>query len=186
MTDSGSAPRMVSPGHVANAYEDVNGNIELQMAYSTGNVFFWWTDKDGKGPKPGELECALVWWNINYHSNEMDLGEPDIMIAEDMEFPRIDDRLATLMHSKILFNIMDKAARTDMRFIGPVLGGKALPRSSTMCLSRLHVDIPPRRTPHVQWSRPIQHQDEKVREILRWSAQVVPGMRILATKQGRE
>ena len=122
-------------GHVANAYEDENGHIELQMAYSTGNVFFWWPDKDGKGPKPGEVECALVRWKIDYHSNELDLGKPNIMVAEDMEFPRIDDRLATLRHSKVLFNVMDKAAGTDMRSIGPVLGGMA-------CSLRIHAGLP--------------------------------------------
>jgi len=39
--------------HVANAFEDNNSGIHIQMAYSKDNVFFWWPDKDGNAPLPG-------------------------------------------------------------------------------------------------------------------------------------
>lgn len=99
----------------------------LQMAYSKDNVFFWWPDKDGKAPRPGEAECKFVCWDIDYHSSNLDLTSADIIIEEDMEFPRIDDRFATTQHHKTFFNVMDKQAGTDMRVIGPVLGGESSP-----------------------------------------------------------
>ena len=100
------------------------------MAYSRDNVFFWWPDRDGKGPRPGEVECAFVKWNIDYKSDDITLPEPDILVGEDMEFPRIDERRAFDKHSHVFFNIMDKTAGTDMRSIGPVLGGMRDPPNS--------------------------------------------------------
>lgn len=110
-------------GHVANAYEDDAGRILLEMAYSKVNLFFWWPDKDGKGPQPGQAQCDFVRWKIDYQSNQMPLPEAEYIVTEDMEFPRIDDRFAFEKHSHTFFCVMDKEAGTDMPFIGPVLGG---------------------------------------------------------------
>ncbi|THV45118.1 hypothetical protein BGAL_0528g00060 [Botrytis galanthina] len=110
-------------GHVANAFEDENGNIVLSMAYSIKNVFFWWADKNGDAPIPGEAQCDFVSFNIDYKSSDLDLKEPTKMVEEDMEFPRIDDRYVSVSFTKVLFNVMDPAAGTDMKVIGPNLGG---------------------------------------------------------------
>jgi carotenoid cleavage dioxygenase len=110
-------------GHVANAYEDETGNIVLEMAYSKDNVFFWWPDKDGKGPQPGQAQCDFVRWNIDYNSNKLGLGEPERLFRGDMEFPRIDDRIAFEKHEHTFFCMMDHEAGSDMSFIAPVMGG---------------------------------------------------------------
>ncbi|KAG7410280.1 Lignostilbene-alpha,beta-dioxygenase isozyme I [Fusarium oxysporum f. sp. raphani] len=110
-------------GHVANAYEDEAGHIVLEMAYSKDNIFFWWPDKDGKSPQPGQAQCELVRWMIDYGSSEICLSEPKVLAPKDMEFPRIDDRFAFERHRHSFFCYMDSQASTDMAFIGPVLGG---------------------------------------------------------------
>ena len=162
-------------GHVANAFEDENGHIMLQMAYSKDNVFFWWPDKDGKAPRPGEAECKFVCWDIDYHSSNLDLTSADIIIEEDMEFPRIDDRFATTQHHKTLFNVMDKQAGTDMRVIGPVLGGEFslfhLVFGQPMCQPEAKRN---RRPPFVQRNWLLRLNDKAVSEILRWTSQALP------------
>lgn len=110
-------------GHVANAYEDEGGHIVLEMAYSKDNIFFWWPDKDGKSPQPGQAQCELVRWMIDYGSGEICLPEPQVLAPKDMEFPRIDDRFAFERHRHSFFCYMDSQAGTDMAFIGPVMGG---------------------------------------------------------------
>ena len=110
-------------GHVANAFEDSEGTIVLQMAYSKDNVFWWWADKDGKAPAPTEIRCDLVSWKIDYESEDLDLKMDQLLVKGDMEFPRIDDRFSTTPHTVTLFNLMDHSAGTDWRVIGPVLGG---------------------------------------------------------------
>lgn len=111
-------------GHVANAFEDANGHIQLQMAYAKDNVFFWWPDKDGKGPRPGEVEARYGTFVIAYHSDQLSLPEPEYLVDDDMEFPRIDDRVATLQHKHTFFCIFDKSV-TDFPYILPRLGGGA-------------------------------------------------------------
>jgi hypothetical protein len=34
---------------VANAFENGEGQVEISMAFSKLNVFFWWPEKEGKG-----------------------------------------------------------------------------------------------------------------------------------------
>lgn len=97
------------------------------MAYSRKNVFFWWADKNGDAPIPGEAQCDFVSFNIDYKSSDLDLKEPTKMVEEDMEFPRIDDRYVSVSFTKALFNVMDPAAGTDMKVIGPNLGGVSCP-----------------------------------------------------------
>ena len=88
------------------------------MAYAPDNVFFWWPDKDGKGPKAGEVETWLCDFKIDYNSTELDLGQPEFFVkGEDVEFPKIDDRLAMGRHSRIFLCAMDKTAGTDFPFI---------------------------------------------------------------------
>lgn len=94
------------------------------MAYSKDNVFFWWPDKDGKSPQPGQAQCDLVKWIIDYSSSKLVLSEPEMLINDDMEFPRVDERIAFEKHSHTFFCVMDHKAGTDMAFIGPVLGGE--------------------------------------------------------------
>ncbi|KAF7934096.1 uncharacterized protein EAE97_008456 [Botrytis byssoidea] len=110
-------------GHVANAPEDENGHIVLSMAYSRKNVFVWWADKNGDAPSPGEAQCDFVSFSIDYKSPDLDLKVSTKMVEEDMEFPRIDDRYVSTSFTKALFNVMDPAAGTDMKVIGPNLGG---------------------------------------------------------------
>jgi carotenoid cleavage dioxygenase-like enzyme len=112
-------------GHVANAYEDNDGKIDLHMAYAPDNLFFWWPDKNGKSPKPGEIESWLSSFKIDYHSEKLDLGPPHYFVeGEEIEFPKIDDRLAMMRHSRIFCCAMDKTAGTDFPFITPRMGGK--------------------------------------------------------------
>lgn len=62
-------------------------------------------------------------WAIDYNSSTLALPDPEKLVQEDLEFPRIDDRLAFEKHSHTFFCVMDHRG-TDMPFVGPVLGGK--------------------------------------------------------------
>ncbi len=53
----------------------------------------------------------------------MDLPEPVILITDDNEFPRIDDRIGMTEHKHIFMNVMDPKLGTDFPAIVPVMGG---------------------------------------------------------------
>ncbi|KAL0471614.1 carotenoid oxygenase 1 [Neurospora intermedia] len=113
-------------GHVANAFEDDKGHIQLQMAYAKDNVFFWWPDANGKGPRPGEVEAHFANFVLDYQSDKLQLAEPTYLVDDDMEFPRIDDRVATRQHKHTFFCIFDrKPGVTDFEFVMPRAGGGA-------------------------------------------------------------
>lgn len=95
------------------------------MAYAKGNVFFWWPDENGVAPKPGEAPSMFVNFKINYHNNDLDLGEPEMLLStESSEFPRIDDRVALKRHSWVFLSLEDMNAGTDFACIGPRMGGE--------------------------------------------------------------
>ncbi|KUL88876.1 hypothetical protein ZTR_03539 [Talaromyces verruculosus] len=112
------------PGHTANAYEDADGIINFHTTYCKVNAFFWWPDKNGVAPKPDELEPRLYNFKIDYHSKNLDLGEPETLLSTDnCEFPRIDDRIALARHSWVFINVLDVDAGTDLPFVATRMGG---------------------------------------------------------------
>jgi len=53
----------------------------------------------------------------------MDLPSAEMLLAEDCEFPRIDDRYHTKAHSHVFLATMDPKLGTDFAAIAPVMGG---------------------------------------------------------------
>lgn len=105
-------------GHSANAYEDPEtGEIVLQMAHGKKNTFFWWPDKDGNAPNPQEISLNLREWHINPRATDMTLPEGEILVDENLEFARIDDRVATKENHVVFFCLMDSTAGTDFPFV---------------------------------------------------------------------
>jgi carotenoid cleavage dioxygenase-like enzyme len=60
---------------------------------------------------------------IDYSSDDLDLPEPETLISNDCEFPRIDDRFAMSKHTHTFMNVMDPSLGTDFAAIAPVMGG---------------------------------------------------------------
>jgi carotenoid cleavage dioxygenase len=111
------------PGHVANAYETPDGNIIVDLPIGDQNVFFWWKDAEGNAPIPQEIFSQHKRFTINPKSENLDLPEPVVLISDDNEFPRIDDRYAMTEHKHTFLNVMDPKLGTDFPAIAPVMGG---------------------------------------------------------------
>ncbi|CAI7637745.1 unnamed protein product [Penicillium manginii] len=115
--------RNAFPGHTANAYENEDGQITMDLPMSEKNVFFWWPDKNGNAPAPTDLCSQLSRVVFDPRSDNMDLPEPLIIAKEDVEFPRIDDRFAMMRHKYCFMNVMDHSLETNFAAIGAVMGG---------------------------------------------------------------
>ena len=109
-------------GHVANAFEREDGKTELSTAFFKMNAFFWWPDKDGRGPAPEEISGDLVRWTIDPKATDLKLPAGEVIAAGDLEFPRIDDRYSMTRHSKTFFSSFQPQL-VDFPFVGPRMGG---------------------------------------------------------------
>ncbi len=86
-------------------------------------MFFWWKDGDGNAPNPQELFSQHKRFIIDPKSHDLNLPEPEVLIHDDNEFPRIDDRFAMAKHKHTFMNLMDHTLGTDFPAIAPVMGG---------------------------------------------------------------
>lgn len=111
------------PGHAANAYEDESGNLIIDLGLSEKNVFFWWPDAQGDAPEPSSIHSQLVRFTVDPWSEDLDLGEPRVLQADNSEFYRIDDRFAMHPYRHCFFDLMDPKLGTDFERIAPKLGG---------------------------------------------------------------
>jgi carotenoid cleavage dioxygenase len=107
---------------VANAFENEEGKIEISLAFSKLNVFFWWTDKNGKGPAPEQISSDLLLWKIDPKATDLRLPPGELVAQGELEFPRIDDRWAMSRHSTTFFSIFQPQL-VDFPFVGPRMGG---------------------------------------------------------------
>lgn len=90
-------------------------------------MFFWWPDAEGGAPNPQEIQSKLTRFTIDPNSTDLDLPEPEILLRDDSEFYRIDDRFLMKQHSHCFFDLMDPKLGTDFPAIGPVMGGGFAP-----------------------------------------------------------
>ncbi|KAH1489560.1 hypothetical protein LV164_008657 [Aspergillus fumigatus] len=111
------------PGHTANAYEDKEGHLVIDLGLSEKNVFFWWPDAQGNAPEPSSIHSQLVRFMLNPHAEDLALPEPKILHQGNSEFYRIDDRFATHSYRHCYFDLMDPQLGTDFERIRPNLGG---------------------------------------------------------------
>ncbi|KAK6823237.1 Resveratrol cleavage oxygenase 1 [Aspergillus parasiticus] len=110
------------PGHTANAYEDENKNLVIDLGLSDKNVFFWWPDSKGNAPEPSSIHSNLVRFTVNPRSEDLKLDAPKVLQSDNSEFYRIDDRFATCYYRHSFFDMMDPSG-TDFSRIAPNLGG---------------------------------------------------------------
>lgn len=112
-----------------NAYEE-KGKILLDISVSDKNVFFWWPDAKGNAPDPQEIAAFLFRFNIDPRSDDLDLPPAELLLQENAEFPRIDDRWSMKKHDHCFFDLMDTSAPTNWSAILPVIGGGFPPYNS--------------------------------------------------------
>ncbi|KAL2786704.1 carotenoid oxygenase [Aspergillus keveii] len=117
------------PGHVYNAYEEA-GNVHVDISISDKNVFFWWPDAEGNSPDPREIAAFLFRFTIDPTATDLDLPPAELLLQENNEFPRIDDRWSMKKHHHGFFNLMDMTAGTNWPAIMPVVGGGFPPYNS--------------------------------------------------------
>ncbi|KAJ9144933.1 hypothetical protein NKR23_g5734 [Pleurostoma richardsiae] len=110
------------PGHTANAYEDVSGNIIFDLDLSHKNVF-WWPDAQGNAPEPSTIHSQLTRFIIDPRSSELDLKDFKVLQSNNSEFYRVDDRFKTQNYRHCYFDLADPALGTDFPAIGSQMGG---------------------------------------------------------------
>lgn len=113
-----------------NAYETDDGKILFDLPLSKKNVFFWWPEADGSAPSPESISASMLRFTIDPSSTNLELGEPETLLGEDCEFPRIDDRFLMRPHQHCFFDLMDPKLGTDFPAIAPVMGGGHAPYNS--------------------------------------------------------
>ncbi|EED16270.1 lignostilbene dioxygenase, putative [Talaromyces stipitatus ATCC 10500] len=111
------------PGHTANAYEDKNGILVIDLGLSEKNQFFWWPDAEGNAPEPSSIHGELVRFTIDPQSEDLNLSEPKVLQADNSEFYRIDDRFLMRPYRHCFFDMMDPKLGTDFERIAPNIGG---------------------------------------------------------------
>lgn len=111
------------PGHVTNAFETEDGNIAFDLPLTDKNVFFWWPDAQGNAPEPHDIHAKYVRFTLDPRSSDLVLPPHEVIRDCDMEFPRIDDRVAMKRHRHSFFDVMVPEKGTDWQTIAPVLGG---------------------------------------------------------------
>ncbi|KAH8799863.1 carotenoid oxygenase [Xylogone sp. PMI_703] len=109
-------------GHVANAFENEDGKVELSLVFGKENAFVWWPDKSGRSPAMEEISIDLVKWVIDPKATDLKLPTGEVLVPGGLEFPRIDDRYAMTRHSQTFFSIF-KPQLVDLQFIEPRMGG---------------------------------------------------------------
>jgi carotenoid cleavage dioxygenase len=97
--------------------------VVLDFPLTDKNVFFWWPDAEGNAPDPREIEGQYVRFTFDPKATDLNLPTPEVILPQDMEFPRIDDRIAMARHRHSFFDTMAPQAGTDFAAIAPVLGG---------------------------------------------------------------
>lgn len=111
-------------GHVANAWEE-DGKVHIQVSLTKVNGFGFFPDKNGQAPRMEEVPINLNEWTIDPHSKRLVLPEPEQIITETNEFPRIDDRLFGQKNRVLFGMLMDFAPGvTDWEFSTPRMGCK--------------------------------------------------------------
>ncbi|KAJ5930420.1 carotenoid oxygenase [Penicillium verhagenii] len=111
------------PGHLSNAFENKDGHIVVDLPMCDKNAFFWWPDASGNAPSPEEITSHLKRFTIDPESDDMDLGDPRLLLELNLEFPRIDDRFAMQDYSHVFLDIFDPSLPTNFPVIAPVMGG---------------------------------------------------------------
>lgn len=111
------------PGHTANAYENDEGHIVMDLPICEQNVFFWWPDAQGNAPDPRSICSNMTRYIIDPHSSNLDLQPAEQLLKMDCEFPRIDERFAMTKHRHVFFDHFDPSLGTDMARLAPVMGG---------------------------------------------------------------
>jgi carotenoid cleavage dioxygenase len=94
------------------------------MSHSYGNVFGFSPDKDGNSPPLGTNASLLAKWVIDPKSEELNLKRPEIIINEDNEFLRVDDRYICYKSRYIFGALQDKVeGKTDWKLVSQRIGG---------------------------------------------------------------
>ncbi|KAM6504578.1 hypothetical protein FSOLCH5_015320 [Fusarium solani] len=101
------------PGHTANAYEDSDGDLLVDLTIASDNAFDFFPDKDGVKPDMTKLQSLLKRFTINPHSDVAELPPAKIMLDVNSEFSRIDDRFATRRYRHVFNILMDPTLGTD-------------------------------------------------------------------------
>lgn len=103
------------------------GKLIFDLPVSDKNVFFWWPDANGNAPDPTTIRAHLRRFTFDPRSEQLDLPESIVILEQDCEFSRVDDRFSMRHHKHGFFDIMIPRLGTDFEAIAPVMGGGHAP-----------------------------------------------------------
>ena len=69
----------------------------------------------------------MVRFKFDPNSDKLDLPKHEVILNEDVEFARIDDRVSMQDYTHCFVDLMDPSLGTDFAAIGPVMGGGFAP-----------------------------------------------------------
>lgn len=79
----------------------------------------------------------MLRFTIDPKADDLDLPKPEVLLAKDCEFSRVDDRFSMRNYKHGFFNLMDPALGTEFEKIMPVMGGGHAPYNA---LGHLNVE----------------------------------------------
>jgi carotenoid cleavage dioxygenase len=78
-------------GHTLNAFDDGKGRIFVDMPVTSGNIFYFFPQADGRVPPPETLKSQMTRWTFDMTKSGNSL-EASHLTEFPCEFPRSDDR----------------------------------------------------------------------------------------------
>ncbi|KAF7194380.1 Lignostilbene-alpha,beta-dioxygenase isozyme I [Pseudocercospora fuligena] len=111
------------PGHTCNAFEDEHGLLTFDLPLCPVNGFPWWPDKDGSAPKHTEIYSAMHRFVIDPQSKDLDITPTEVLLDQNCEFPRVDERYSTHRHRHAFVCLLDPHLDSDMGTIMARMGG---------------------------------------------------------------
>ncbi|SHG52819.1 carotenoid cleavage dioxygenase [Kaistia soli DSM 19436] len=105
-------------GHTLNAFDDGKGRVYVDMPVTSGNIFYFFPQSDGRVPPPETLKSQLTRWTF-------DMGRPGNNLESTpltqfpCEFPKSDDRYMGRPYRHGFVIAFDPAKPYDGERLGP-------------------------------------------------------------------
>jgi carotenoid cleavage dioxygenase len=105
-------------GHTLNAFDDGHGRIYVDMPVTSGNIFYFFPQADGRVPPPETLKSRMTRWTFDMNKSGNSI-EASLLTDFMCEFPRSDDRYMGRPYRHGFVIGFDPARPYDFETLGP-------------------------------------------------------------------
>lgn len=121
------------PIHTAGAWEDADGQIFVESSRVHGNAFpFFPPDMEDPPPPGHNTKADFVRWKIDPSApNRSALEDPQIILDNPAEFPRIDERFMTKQYDYLWLNVFTPNKMDESKNVFYGLNGLAMHSNNT-------------------------------------------------------